>query len=44
MNRLVSLQKKAIDKDVSLLRRRARNSQVSFGCHNISTISMYFCA
>lgn len=41
MNKLVSLQKKAIDKDVSLLVKH-RNSQVSFGCHNISTISLYF--
>jgi hypothetical protein len=42
MNKLVSLQKTAIDKEVSLLKKG--NSKISLGCHNISTISLYFCA
>ncbi|WP_191982282.1 class III lanthipeptide [Secundilactobacillus paracollinoides] len=41
MNKLVSLQKTAIDADVTLLRHGS--SKISLGCHNISTISLYFC-
>ncbi|MGA3512736.1 class III lanthipeptide [Lactiplantibacillus plantarum] len=42
MNKLISLQKTAIDNDVTLL--KGGSSKISLGCHNISTISLYFCA
>lgn len=42
MRKIVKLQKEVIDsKNVKLL--RGGRSNVSLGCHNISTISLYFC-
>ncbi|WP_436945300.1 class III lanthipeptide [Staphylococcus xylosus] len=41
MKKLLSLQHKALDKEVTLLKG---GSSVSLGCDKISTISMYVCA
>ncbi|MGM0950800.1 MAG: class III lanthipeptide [Bacillota bacterium] len=41
MKKLLSLQHKALDKEVTLLKGK---SSVSLGCDKISTISLYFCA
>ncbi|MBU5257994.1 class III lanthipeptide [Bacillus pumilus] len=40
MKKLLLLQHKALDKEVTLLKGK---SSVSLGCDKISTISLYFC-
>ncbi|WP_432803505.1 class III lanthipeptide [Bacillus pumilus] len=41
MKKILSLQHKALDKEVTLLKGR---SSISLGCGKISTVSLFLCA